>query len=98
MALTQDYDRVTGIELPGMYYRIVYHNANDTDLQMTVSGYASEKAFRELNARPIIPSRNYTFPYDKEAFGNSKPYEYMYALLKTDEDFKDANDVFEPTE
>ena len=95
MALSMDYDPVTGIELAGMYYRIIYHNANETDIQMTVSGYASEKAFREMNARPIIPSRNYTFDYDKAEFSESKPYQYMYELLKTHEDFKDATDVYE---
>ena len=97
MALTQNKDAVTGIELEGLYFRLNYFNVNETDFQIAVDCYASRETYLD-NARPLRQTMYYTFPYNKQEFAESSPYEYMYGLLKSHDDFKSAEDVLEPTE
>lgn len=95
MAITTDKDITTGLELEGIYYRIDKINFNDVDFQVTLTGYASEEAYRN-RAYPLVQPRHFVQDgYDKEMLNNSSVFEYAYDFVKSQEGFEAADDVFE---
>lgn len=92
MGLTMQRDANTGIELDGLYYRIDKINFNDFDFQVVMTGYASQKAYKEGNL-PIANPRAYTWGYHKVDV--PEIFEYAYTMIKQHDDFKVAEDVFE---
>ena len=93
MALQMNQDKITGVEIDGMYFRIDKINFNDKDFQVIMTGWASKEAY-EQGKIPVSEPRAYTWgDYDKQYVDTVK--QYAYALLKTHDNFAQATDVLE---
>ena len=99
MALSQNHDKQTGLQLNGIYYRVDRVVINRKDIEIVVTGYASQEVAQLDYTVPLIQTRSYTFSeYDKNFIHDIPIFECAYKILKTHEDFKSAEDVLEPTE
>ena len=99
MAITQNHDGQTGLKLDGIYYRVDRVVINRKDIEVVVTGYASQEAAQLDYTVPLIQTRSYSFSeYDKDFINNNPIFECAYLILKTHEDFKSAEDVLEPSE
>ena len=99
MAITQNHDGQTGLKLDGIYYRVDRVVINRKDIEVVVTGYASQEAAQLDYTVPLIQTRSYTFSeYDKNFIHDNPIFECAYKILKTHEDFKSAEDVLEPAE
>ena len=99
MAITQNHDGQTGLQLDGIYYRVDRVVINRKDIEIVVTGYASQEAAQLDYTVPLIQTRSYTFSeYDKNFIHDNPIFECAYKILKTHEDFKSAEDVLEPAE
>ena len=99
MAITQNHDGQTGLQLDGIYYRVDRVVINRKDIEIVVTGYASQEVAQLDYTVPLIQTRSYTFgEYDKTFIHDNPIFECAYKILKTHEDFKSAEDVLEPTE
>ena len=99
MAITQNHDGQTGLKLDGIYYRVDRVVINRKDIEVVVTGYASQEAAQLDYTVPLIQTRSYSFSeYDKDFINNNPIFKCAYMILKTHEDFKSAEDVLEPTE
>src|SRR5699024_3111087 len=99
MAITQNHDGQTGLKLDGIYYRVDRVVINRKDIEVVVTGYASQEAAQLDYNVPLIQTRSYSFSeYDKDFINNNPIFECAYLILKTHEDFKSAEDVLEPSE
>lgn len=93
MALTINEDKITGIRLDGMYFRIDKISYNDHAFQIVATGYASEEAYRN-GMVPISEPRAYTLTnLDKELVAGTT--QLGYEILKQHPVFTDAVDVLE---
>ena len=96
MAITQNHDGQTGLQLDGIYYRVDRIVVNRKDIEIVVTGYASQEVAQLDYTVPLIQTRSYTFSeYDKNFIHDNPIFECAYKILKTHEDFKSAEDVFE---
>ena len=99
MALSQNHDKQTGLQLNGIYYRVDRVVINRKDIEIVVTGYASQEVAKLDYTIPLIQTRSYTFgEYDKAFIHDNPIFKCAYMILKTHEDFKSAEDVLEPTE
>lgn len=99
MAITQNHDGQTGLQLDGIYYRVDRVVINRKDIEIVVTGYASQEAAQLDYTVPLIQTRSYTFSeYDKNFIHDNPIFECAYKILKTHEDFKSAEDVLEASE
>ena len=99
MAITQNHDEQTGLQLDGIYYRVDRVVINRKDIEIVVTGYASQEVAQLDYTVPLIQTRSYTFSeYDKNFIHDNPIFECAYKILKTHEDFKSAEDVLEPAE
>ena len=99
MALSQNHDKQTGLQLNGIYYRVDRVVINRKDIEIVVTGYASQEAAKLDYTVPLIQTRSYTFSeYDKTFIHDNPIFKCAYMILKTHEDFKSAEDVLEPSE
>ena len=99
MAITQNHDGQTGLQLDGIYYRVDRVVINRKDIEVVVTGYASQEVAQLDYTVPLIQTRSYTFSeYDKNFIHDNPIFECAYKILKTHEDFKSAEDVLEPAE
>lgn len=102
MAITQNHDGQTGLQLDGIYYRVDRVVINRKDIEVVVTGYASQEVAQLDYTVPLIQTRSYTFSeYDKNFIHDNPIFECAYKILKTHDDFKESEDVFEseqPTE
>ena len=99
MAITQNHDGQTGLKLDGIYYRVDRVVINRKDIEVVVTGYASQEVAQLDYTVPLIQTRSYSFSeYDKDFINNNPIFECAYLILKTHEDFKSAEDVLEPSE
>ena len=99
MALSQNHDKQTGLQLNGIYYRVDRVVINRKDIEIVVTGYASQEVAQLDYTVPLIQTRSYTFgEYDKTFIHDNPIFECAYKILKTHEDFKSAEDVLEPAE
>ena len=99
MAITQNHDGQTGLQLDGIYYRVDRVVINRKDIEIVVTGYASQEVAQLDYTVPLIQTRSYTFSeYDKNFIHDNPIFECAYKILKTHEDFKSAEDVLEPAE
>ena len=99
MAITQNHDGQTGLQLEGIYYRVDRVVLNRKDIEIVVTGYASQEVAQLDYTIPLIQTRSYSFSeYDKDFINNNPIFECAYNILKTHEDFKSAEDVLEPAE
>ena len=99
MAITQNHDGQTGLQLDGIYYRVDRVVINRKDIEVVVTGYASQEVAKLDYTIPLIQTRSYTFSeYDKNFIHDNPIFKCAYMILKTHEDFKSAEDVLEPSE
>ena len=99
MAITQNHDGQTGLQLDGIYYRVDRVVINRKDIEIVVTGYASQEVAQLDYTIPLIQTRSYSFSeYDKNFIHDNPIFECAYKILKTHEDFKSAEDVLEPAE
>ena len=99
MAITQNHDGQTGLQLDGIYYRVDRVVINRKDIEIVVTGYASQEVAKLDYTIPLIQTRSYTFEeYDKNFIHDNPIFECAYKILKTHEDFKSAEDVLDPAE
>ena len=99
MAITQNHDGQTGLQLDGIYYRVDRIVVNRKDIEIVVTGYASQEVAKLDYTIPLIQTRSYSFSeYDKDFINNNPIFKCAYMILKTHEDFKSAEDVLEPSE
>lgn len=93
MGLTVNHDKITGIKLDGMYFRIDKISYNDHAFQIVATGYASEEAYKS-GAMPISDPRAYTLTnLDKEYVAQTT--QLGYEILKQHPAFRESKDVFE---
>ena len=96
MAITQNHDKQTGLQLNGIYYRVDRVVINRKDIEIVVTGYASQEVAQLDYTVPLIQTRSYSFSeYDKTFIHDNPIFECAYMILKTHEDFKSAEDVLE---
>ena len=96
MAITQNHDGQTGLQLDGIYYRVDRVVVNRKDIEVVVTGYASQEVAQLDYTIPLIQTRSYSFSeYDKDFINNNPIFECAYLILKTHDDFKESEDVFE---
>src|SRR5699024_487112 len=99
MAITQNHDGQTGLQLDGIYYRVDRVVVNRKDIEIVVTGYASQEVAKLDYTIPLIQTLSYTFiEYDKMFIHDNPIFKCSYMILKTHEDFKSAEDVLEPSE
>ena len=96
MAITQNHDGQTGLKLDGIYFRVDRVVVNRKDIEIVVTGYASQEVAQYDYTVPIIQTRSYSFSeYDRTFIHENPIFKCAYMILKTHEDFKSAEDVFE---